>query len=425
MPLLASLAIALQGAAVPPAVLSTSSAANGASYQPAISADGEWIAFTSSASDLVEGDVDGEFDIYLRSRKLRTTERISDASPTKCVMPAISGDGRWIAYWKLADHTSAPRDEEARSSLVLHDRVARTSIELDAVGVASRWKTLPSPASLSHDGARLAYLTLEGEQTVARVYDRKLGSSRSVSVSTRGESADRDVTEVRLSSNGRFVVFCTDAVNLARPRADGTDALFEFLHGRQHVFVHDLDEKTTKYASDRALQELGYSDYHAPRVSDDGRYVAYDHHDSRWGYAAHVAFLSDLQENLAGRLLAPPAEGGNRGYVTIEWLSRDGRRALVATDLATLDGAEPQPGATDLYTFDADKKLFRRIAAPSANVALSLRHPDLAVSENGEHLAFATYDTRAAANDINGDCDVFVLSLGDGALELISAARAK
>jgi Tol biopolymer transport system component len=425
MPLLASLAIALQGAAVPPAVLSSGSAANGASYQPAISADGEWIAFTSSASDLVEGDVDGEFDVYLRSRKLRTTVRISDATPRICVMPAISGDGRWIAYWKLADHTFAPRDEEARGSLVLHDRVAQTSIELDAVGVGRDWQELPRPASLSHDGARVAFLTFEGEHTVARVYDRKLGSTRAVSVSTRGEGADRDVTEARLSSNGRFVAFCTDALNLAGPGSSPTDTLLEFLHGRQHVFVHDLDEKKTTYASDRALQALGYADYHSPRVSDDGRYVAYDHHDSRWGYAPHVAFLSDLQENLAGRLLAPSAEGKKQGCVTIEWLSRDGRRALVTTDISSLDGAQPQPGATDLYTFDAETKHFRRITAPSANVALSLRHPQLAVSENGEHLAFATYDATAAANDVNGDCDVFVLSLGEGTLELVSVARAK
>jgi hypothetical protein len=414
MPPLASLVVALQLAA-----------ANGFSYQPAISADGEWVAFTSSASDLVEGDVDGAADIFVRSRKLKATSRVSDSGPSVCAAPAISGDGRWIAYWKRADATSQSPDASAPWRLVLHDRVEATATELSEEGALVGGGSPPKPASLSHDGARVAYLTFDGKHTVAKVYDRPLGSSRTVSVSTRGEDADRDVTEVRLSSNGRFVVFCTDALNLGKPLWSAPAAVFEFLHGRQHVFVHDLDAKTTEYASDRAVGELGYSGYHSPRVSDDGRYVAYDHFDSRWGYSPHVAFLSDLEKNLAGRLLAPPAEGKKQGCVKIGWLSRDGRRALVATDISSLDGADPQPGATDLYTFEAKTKLFRRIAAPSANVALSLRHPDLAVSENGEHLAFATYDATVAANDVNGDCDVFVLSLGDGALESISTARAK
>jgi hypothetical protein len=401
------------------------SAANGFSYQPAISADGEWVAFTSSASDLVEGDVDGAADIFVRSRKLKTTSRVSDSSPSTCTAPAISGDGRWIAYWRRADAAPQSVEESAPWRLVLYDRVAQASIELDAVGVANRWKTLPSPASLSHDGARMAYLTLEGAHKVAKVFDRKIGSSRAVSVATGGWRADRDVTQVRISSNGRFVVFCTDALNLAVPSLRTHVGELGFHHDSQHVFVHDLDDKRTQYASDRAIQEIGYADYHSPRVSDDGRYVAYDHLDVRWMRAPHVAFLSDLEKNLPGRLIAKTEVVRLQGCVTIEWLSCDGRRALVATDISSLDGAQPQPGATDLYTFDAKTKLFRRITAPNANVALSLRHPDLAVSENGEHLAFATYDATVAANDVNCDCDVFVLSLGDGALELISAARAK
>ena len=51
--------------------------ANGSSGIPAISADGRWIAFHSFASNLVEGDNNGSLDIFVHDRKTGTTTRAS------------------------------------------------------------------------------------------------------------------------------------------------------------------------------------------------------------------------------------------------------------------------------------------------------------------------------------------------------------
>ena len=51
--------------------------ANGASYLPAISADGRFVAFESEASNLVKGDTNGVFDVFVRNRTTGTTERVS------------------------------------------------------------------------------------------------------------------------------------------------------------------------------------------------------------------------------------------------------------------------------------------------------------------------------------------------------------
>src|SRR5439155_1739277 len=52
-------------------------ATGGGSYNPVISADGRYVAFESGASNLVSGDTNNQFDIFVRDRVSGTTERIS------------------------------------------------------------------------------------------------------------------------------------------------------------------------------------------------------------------------------------------------------------------------------------------------------------------------------------------------------------
>jgi Tol biopolymer transport system component len=75
---------------------------NAESYTPAISADGRYVAFESAASNLVGGDSNGYFDVFVRDRKLHRTVR---ASVTAGVQgngpsegPAISADGRYVSF---------------------------------------------------------------------------------------------------------------------------------------------------------------------------------------------------------------------------------------------------------------------------------------------------------------------------------------
>jgi len=51
--------------------------ANGPSDQPSISYDGRWVAFRSTATNLVAGDINGKADIFLRDLRNKTTIRVS------------------------------------------------------------------------------------------------------------------------------------------------------------------------------------------------------------------------------------------------------------------------------------------------------------------------------------------------------------
>lgn len=72
--------------------------ADGPSGAPRISADGRYVVFESTASDLVEGDTDGQVDVFLRDRTAGTTVRLSDDSAVRARWPDITADGRFVVY---------------------------------------------------------------------------------------------------------------------------------------------------------------------------------------------------------------------------------------------------------------------------------------------------------------------------------------
>src|SRR5215211_2835679 len=78
-------------------------AASGVSAGGSISADGRYVAFYSSASDLVLGDSNEADDAFVRDLSAGATERVSvgtdgtqaNASST---VPVLSADGRYVAF---------------------------------------------------------------------------------------------------------------------------------------------------------------------------------------------------------------------------------------------------------------------------------------------------------------------------------------
>ncbi|MEN4030122.1 MAG: hypothetical protein PQ975_05955, partial [Methanobacterium sp.] len=83
------------------------SESNGYSYEPSISIDGRYIAFSSYASNLVAGDINGHKDVFVRDRLLNTTTLVSVSSTGEqgngdSSQPSISADGRYVAFTSYA-----------------------------------------------------------------------------------------------------------------------------------------------------------------------------------------------------------------------------------------------------------------------------------------------------------------------------------
>lgn len=132
-------------------------AAGGGSYSPAVSSDGRFVAFHSNATNLTPGDTNAQPDVFVRDRQAGETERVNvDSTGAQAVAggfePAISSDGRFVAFSSGAANLVAG-DTNALSDIFVRDRqggvTARVSVGNGGVqGVGGHAQS----AAISPDG---------------------------------------------------------------------------------------------------------------------------------------------------------------------------------------------------------------------------------------------------------------------------------
>jgi hypothetical protein len=125
-------------------------------YFTSISADGRFVSFMSTSTNLVPGDTNGASDIFVRDRQMGATERVSvDSGGVQgnrdCTVQTISPDGRFVAFNSLATNL-VPGDTNGTDDVFVHDRQAGTTerASVDSTGVQgnsdSGWNGIPMSA---------------------------------------------------------------------------------------------------------------------------------------------------------------------------------------------------------------------------------------------------------------------------------------
>jgi CSLREA domain-containing protein len=152
--------------------------ANDASFDPAISADGRYVAFYSYASNLVPGDTNNDCainhgsqghdncrDVFVHNRQTGTTTRVSvsstgaqgfGASGGCCQPVSLSADGRYVAFHSLASNL-APSDTNGYLDSFVHDRTTGKTalVSLSDSGIQGNgWSASPS---ISANGRYVAF----------------------------------------------------------------------------------------------------------------------------------------------------------------------------------------------------------------------------------------------------------------------------
>ncbi len=192
-------------------------------YLPAISADGNYIAFSSNANELVLGDSNNLYDIFLYEPETETFTRITVNQPSEeewwnhgsAFAPALSGDGRYMVF---SSHASNRLDveEDCTVEIYIYDRVTdhltclMGSPEEELVGIAEyHWNT-----DVSDDGRYIGFAgqrrSPSGSLVAAYIYDRFTSSLILVSRNTSGQPGNIRES-VKISSSGRFAAFYSDA----------------------------------------------------------------------------------------------------------------------------------------------------------------------------------------------------------------------
>jgi Tol biopolymer transport system component len=321
---------------------------------PAVSGDGRYVAFVSDAGDLVPGDTNGSLDVFVRDREAATTTRASVSSAGaegngNSFEPAISADGRFVAFTSGA------------TNLVEGQHVADPGIYVHELATgATEWVSIPRPEgvtsgpsyqpSLSGDGRYVAFASrgdlVEGDTNLAAdvfVFDRALGTTSRASVTSEGRQAElgRSGSEdPAISADGRYVAFTSDARDLA-PGVDNFNV---------QIFVRDRTGGATTLASVNSAGDEGAGDgSFAPSITADGRYVAF-HTGANNLYPGHVFDTIDVvvRDTVAGTTKAMTVGRSSGDYSIFPSLSADGAWVAFASLAAFLVEGDTN-GAIDVF----------------------------------------------------------------------------
>ncbi|HEU4425074.1 MAG TPA: hypothetical protein VFR67_21300 [Pilimelia sp.] len=137
--------------------------ANGGSGAPALSADGNLVAFESSASNLVAGDDNPYPDIFVRDLTTRTTERVSVTTSGERIFaahhtPSISADGRYVVF---ANRLPVGAPGGPYTQVWIRDRVAKTSTRVVVDPALAPGPHASTAGSVSPDGRHVVFVSMQ------------------------------------------------------------------------------------------------------------------------------------------------------------------------------------------------------------------------------------------------------------------------
>ena len=258
-------------------VRSNGAEGNAASRDPSISASGRFVAFRSAASNLVGGDANGATDVFVHDRKTKRTRRVSVRANgaegnAESVIPSISGNGRFVAFHSSASNL-VDGDTNGARDVFVHDRRTGKTRRVSVRSNGTEGNDDSRGPSISADGRFVAFHSaasnlIGGDANgVSDVFvrNRRTGKTRRVSVHSNGTEGDGGSFEPAISADGRLVAFDSTASNLI-----GGDA-----NGARDIFVHNRRAGKTRRVSVRSNGAEADSGSFAASISADGRFIAF------------------------------------------------------------------------------------------------------------------------------------------------------
>ncbi|MBM3999460.1 MAG: hypothetical protein FJ297_07975 [Planctomycetes bacterium] len=352
---------------------------------PAISATGRHVAFQSAATDLVAGlvDTNGENDVFVRDRLLDVTIPISLAAGLglrtasgRSMDPSISESGRYVAFSSSADDLiSAPLIIDAPINVYVHDRDTDSDGVFDEPG-ATETRLLSLGASGLGDGDGIFGGPSGGDPFgygVATSRPRIAGNGKQAAFASFADNFAAGITDANfttdvfrvgtrggaspvmisddftgtlsggngsplpashspdISLSGSVVAFVSEANNLVKDAEVGTE---------EDIYVHNFTTGTTTLVSRNfAATDGGDADSDDPDLSADGRYVV-------WESASTDLTAPGVNTNgFAFDVFRASASGGMVELISVNGLGKTG------------SGASEDPSISDTGRFVAFESL--------------------------------------------------------------------
>lgn len=212
-------------------------------WEPSISADGRYIAYYSRAHNLAGGQADHNLDVFRYDTKTKDTELISvdsggtDSGNEDSKSPSISADGNRIAFTSVASDLVAADGNGNTADVFVRDTDAGTTtlVSVPTPAVPSGGDGDSNEPSISGNGRFVAFSS-EATNLVAGdgngasdVFRHSLAGATTdlVSTATGGGPGNDDSFDPAISDDGSVVAFASDADDLSADDGKMTD-----------VFVH-------------------------------------------------------------------------------------------------------------------------------------------------------------------------------------------
>lgn len=261
------------------------------SSKPSISADGRYVAFYSIAPNLVPGDTNFVDDVFVKDMLTGQTIRVSTDSNGEqgnggscvygvCSRPSISADGRYVAFGSSASNL-VPGDTNGGPDVFVKDMQTGKTIRVSTDSDGNQGNLGSGGPAISADGRYVAFETYasnlvpgdtNGKKDIFEKeikWDGSPGNTMRISTSSAGTQGNDDSGHwypSSVSANGRFVAFHSKADNLVPG---------DVWRKNEDIFVKDTLTGKTYMASTDINGAPGNSESIGPSISADGRYVAF------------------------------------------------------------------------------------------------------------------------------------------------------
>lgn len=403
----------------------------GNSGQPDITPDGRFVAFTSFAADLVVGDTNADWDVFVRDRNAGTTERVSVSTSGAqasggtpwASRPAISDDGRFVAFDTYASSLVAG-DNNNHLDVFLRDRQSGTTscVSVDLAGQPGN--SLSSTPAISSDGRFVAFysestnliaIDANGPAWDVFVRDLATGTTTCVSVSTAGAQGNNFSWIPSISATGRFVAFWSNASNLVTGGTSG---------GYGQIYVHDRASATTELVSVSGGAQGNDGSNPQVAISDEGRFVAFS--SRAFSLVAGDTNGTDdvfVRDRVAGTTervsissTGGEANGASGTVGKAVAISADGRTVAFQSFASNLVLSDTN-GIADYFVHDRLSKRTERVNIGPGGVqangsggagGVTLYGPAVSISADSRIVAFDSNASNLVPGDTNVADDVFV-----------------
>ena len=408
----------------------TATPGNAGSFEPSVSANGRFVAFSSEANNLAADDANNARDVYLHDRNTGDTILVSHATGGGAGNgvsdePSISADGNFVSFRSTATNLVAGSPINTEADIYIWDR-SDGSIQLASVNDGGNTPSQFSAEPFtSADGNFVAYTTptsnmVAGATDTNNVRDvvrwnRGNGQNALVSVTPVGTTGNRASFDPSVSQTGQFVAFRSEADDLV-PGADGNGAV-------RDIYVRDMDGG----ASGTILVSRGINGAAAngpsdsPSISADGNFIVFSSEasnltaDDTNGNVRDVFVFNRTTNQISLVSRNQQRTGSGNGASSDPSISQEGRFVAFTSAASDLDDGDTN-AATDIFLYDLTTGAMTLVSENPAGTAGNAASADAFVAPGGLFVVFSSAASdlpTAPQTDTNAVSDVYIATAPD------------